>query len=146
MLILRINFPKITFVGVPEVGFLLLFYSEAINKTYELSIPGAFRQCVSGEIFNPINNKCEECPAGSFSFSPSDKSCTICPSNAVCAGGNQLKLSRGFWRSSFLSKEVLKCNKGQENCLGGDGYSDQSCRTGHKGPLCRNCDSTPSTL
>ena len=62
--------------------------------------------CVAGEYYN--SGVCTTCPRGKVSFEPTD-SCHTCPDDATCSGGHALVPDDGYWRSTSLSLNVLKC-------------------------------------
>ena len=102
--------------------------------TLEKVIHVKLRKCLPGE-HNDTNSKtCEFCPPGKFSLNPQNR-CEICPTNAICDGGNNLNVSKGYWRNT-TSKDILKCDI-KERCLGG---YDSNCSDGYMGPLCLQCD------
>jgi hypothetical protein len=48
----------------------------------------------------------------------------------------------GYWRQSVTSQFVRECPF-EDACEGGTAVGDESCATGHRGPLCDICQHTP---
>eukprot|EP00878_Enallax_costatus_P017054 GHUV01017905.1.p2 GENE.GHUV01017905.1~~GHUV01017905.1.p2 ORF type:complete len:133 (+),score=27.74 GHUV01017905.1:846-1244(+) len=46
------------------------------------------------------------CPAGSFSLDPTDTSCSPCPANAECPGGDVIVPDAGYWHSARGSTQI----------------------------------------
>lgn len=89
--------------------------------------------CVMGEIRD--EEFCVKCPQGYYSFDSTATECLVCPDDAVCPGGSVMDLSRGFWRQTQVSHDVLECPIA-DNCLGGREV-DEQCREGHEGLYCK---------
>lgn len=64
--------------------------------------------------------------------------CSECPENAVCRGGNDIKVESGYWRIDENSDDVRLCPTKQA-CKGGDNTTNQ-CRKGHEGMYCSVCE------
>jgi hypothetical protein len=94
----------------------------------------SFRPCKTGEIL--LNNECEPCAKGYYSFNTEDKLCQKCFSNIICNGKNNTAVYPGFWRSSSTSLEIYQCPK-QDSCIGG---IDSKCKLGYKGKMCNECN------
>ncbi|KAJ3452198.1 hypothetical protein M0812_03962 [Anaeramoeba flamelloides] len=76
--------------------------------------------CEKGKIPSKKNDRCESCPAGTYSSQTGSLSCVKCPTNTISIGINN-----------------IKCTKCMVNgiCLGGD-----KCKPGHDpNQLCRVC-------
>jgi len=105
-----------------------------LNSLFIL-IPIKIRPCISGEIFKSEDYICDECGPLTFSYNPTDNSCSSCLENSQCLGGNVVVVDSGFWRSSNTSLNVYSCQENSDNCQGGDA----PCLNNFQGPLCRTC-------
>ena len=66
-----------------------------------------------------VNNQCEPCPAGSFSFRYDPKaSCAPCPDNTDGCAGGVIHAAKGYWRASPTATKLLKCPL-EKGCVGG---------------------------
>jgi hypothetical protein len=63
------------------------------------------RPCIQGEVTSSPDS-CLTCPAGSFSFNPSNNTCDQCTPHANCSGGAVVAPLLGFWSSSAFSGQV----------------------------------------
>ena len=89
----------------------------------------------------PILLRCEICSFGSYSITANSAECDPCFNNAVCEGGNNVRVLRGYWRSSNQSISVLKCLN-EDACEGGfgnEGDGASPCAKGYGGNLCDAC-------
>ncbi|GMH70768.1 hypothetical protein TL16_g05490 [Triparma laevis f. inornata] len=84
------------------------------------------------------------CPAGNFvDFANNEKDnfCQAVPpgvdKNIEAMTVNSLNVSKGYWRTSSKSSEVIACLS-EDHCLGG-ADPDNQCKEGHEGPLCSIC-------
>ena len=104
--------------------------------------------CVAGEYYN--SGVCTTCPRGKVSFEPTD-SCHTCPDDATCSGGHALVPDDGYWRSTSLSLNVLKCASDDYcpdssvdlwNKLNPTSWRapTASCAYNHAGPRCALCE------
>lgn len=88
-------------------------------------------------------DKCE-CPKGFIPEdfkNPANIKCRKCPNGAEkCLGGNQIVVSKGFFRTDVNSGEIYECFNKEENCVGGTEVGDNLCKEGHIGSLCEGCD------
>lgn len=102
-----------------------------------------FRDCVTGEVRNTINQKkgCKPCPTGEYSFDPNSTSCMPCPAGVKCTGRDSFELELGYWRNSTISDIVIPCDKiklgNVSRCSGG---YNSTCKAGFTGPMCHQCD------
>lgn len=56
--------------------------------------------------------------------------------NAVCPGGYLgIYPEKNYWRDSKDSNNLYYCENNPDACMGND-----TCREGHTGLLCENCD------
>ena len=119
----------------------------------EASCPGAISptdQCLvrgCAQIPNSIaddDGNCA-CTASFYLKTNNDfsQTCEICPLGADCsvAGSTLTKMPMkpGYWRSSNLSLEVLKC-PAFEACSGNQSEDRGLCAEGNRGPLCMICE------
>ena len=127
------NFTSITVLAPPASNQTLSVQMvwNTISFTGKTTVP--FRNCTSGEIYH--SDYCEYCNPGNVSFFPDDLSCTHCPDNAVCYGGNNMTVLAGYWRSSVNSSKILACPL-LGKCLGG---VVGACAEGFTGKLCTEC-------
>lgn len=69
--------------------------------------------------------------------------CKACPSDkAECSGGNEIGPKPGYWRSSNVSDNFLRCPN-PDMCLGWvepDWNRMGACVTGYSGVLCAECE------
>lgn len=84
---------------------------------------------------------CTYCEKGTYSLNPSDQKCSSCPEGAFCAGGANISIKKGYYRSKVSQTElfVVDCNdtKGDERCLGGP---NNTCDEKFTGPACLQCN------
>lgn len=136
--------------GVAKFSNLVVTGSAGSNISLQFSISGStvppavvgieLESCVPGQIIQHIaigETQCYQCTYGTFSLSTSDKSCTLCPPNSNCPGGNTIDVNSGYWRVSETLPDVLQCPIAS-SCLGGADPNNQ-CSTGHTGPYCDVC-------
>ncbi|EAR86825.2 transmembrane protein, putative (macronuclear) [Tetrahymena thermophila SB210] len=142
------------------VQYQNIFISEKKHESYielfKQYIYLNFRPCGLGEVYvvyqSQINRKlpltsvykCEVCKLGKYSLVAQPTTQTQCQtstSNAVKQSyGFIIELNQGYWRSSMMSDNFLKCDL-KENCNGGESTeTSQICHMGHIGPLCEACD------
>lgn len=58
--------------------------------------------CLAGSKVDSTGN-CIECEPGFYNFVNNAKRCSECPLNAVCNGGNNIQVFKGYWRPSQYS-------------------------------------------
>ena len=116
--------------------------ANAITNSYVVTkmLTMTFRPCVAGEYV--FNGACTRCANGTYNLEW-NKNTTSCQSCQAMTGveecvGNQLKLSKGYWRRQKTSAEVLPCLLGDISCPGGIGVGDDAC-WGYQGPFCAQC-------
>ena len=91
---------------------------EILNKSsYIMKLPIHLRECVPGEIYDLNNSICSICPVLSYSFNPLTEKCKECPLISDCFGGMNLSLHPGYWRSSIYSDLFVECEPFPESCL-----------------------------
>ena len=66
-----------------------------------------FRNCTDGETV--LQRKCELCSYGQFSLGENSQQCQQCLNNAICEGGDRVRVNQGFWRSSNSSLHIIEC-------------------------------------
>jgi hypothetical protein len=121
--------------GTTPIGLLKRFY---------------FRNCSLGEIpqnagvglFNGNSvqlTQCYFCPYGSFALKETSTKCRDCPLNAICHGGNNIEVKKGYWRVSNSSDEVLKCKGTSVAACTGGSNGQYTCTHGNVGPYCTLC-------
>ncbi|CAI2372838.1 unnamed protein product [Moneuplotes crassus] len=144
------TFSDIRFISQPgsnSVGFKIS--SIILNKKKLLAVYNKtttvkkcntnFRYCQPGE--RQYKNKCEICSAGTFSLKWSSTECEKCIGNAVCRGGAELSVRRGYWRRTSNSTTIIRCLN-EDACEGGyakNPYYPTNCKEGYEGPLCSKC-------
>ena len=120
-----------------------------VNATYHSSRYVQFqqfsirlRECLPGEINNTLSQECFYCKPGTYSLSPKDEKCSMCPNGAFCKGGSEIIIRPGFYRSSVshTSLHMVDCNDTHDDrsrCLGG---VNNSCSKPFVGPVCLQCN------
>jgi len=63
-------------------------------------------KCPTGYVTASTGDACISCVKGYFSFSPSDKECSMCVPNAQCPGGSAVWPLQGFWSSAPQSVQM----------------------------------------
>lgn len=124
--------------------------------------PGQSNSCSVGEIYDSPSGACVVCALNTFSFSPANPSCDVCPVDALCppAPGFVLVPTDGHWHSSAMSPQVHACPNhdacayatraqdvmAYQVAMGGDfaafsapTYDDIMCAAGYTGNLCASC-------
>lgn len=146
--------------GVPLGGGSFIFNTTCVSGT----VPTPEGQCGCPQGTRPVGDKCEECPAG-FSSSPGERECSHCAerffhplssdgtvkldecapclSQATCPWSSTtetLLTKIGNWRIASGTEDIFECNArdGVSACLGGP-PGQESCVTGHGGPMCSVC-------
>jgi hypothetical protein len=68
-----------------------------------------------------VNNQCEQCPSGSYSFRYDPKAaCAPCPDNTDGCEGGVINAAQGYWRAAPTATKLLKCPL-PKGCVGGSG-------------------------
>ncbi len=101
------------------------------NQTFNLRL----RACLPGEVNETATQQCFYCRQGTYSLSPSDSECTLCPQGAECMGGNSIMLQEGYYRSLSSNESLLivPCNDSGSRCVGG---FENNCSEMFSGPVC----------
>lgn len=87
------------------------------------------------------NESCIQCQGYEYSVNYDSNQCIrVDPNYVRNFSRSSIELQPGFWRSSNKSHNIESCFKGRENCLGGWDAGDNSCKPGHLGALCEECD------
>ena len=62
---------------------------------------------------------CSRCDVGRYSLTQPNVSflCKTCPNTAVCAGGSEISLNQGYWRSSNETDNIIDCEQFSDVCL-----------------------------
>ena len=133
-----IKFLDLKFIATPgKQHNFFLFSSELIDFPL-IKFTLSFRDCTPDEIFISSLNVCQRCPENYYSLKTSD-TCKPCPLNAVCYGGNNISIVKGFWTNSTEDFErIYECNILKDSCQGGD-INGELCSEGYEGPLCGVC-------
>lgn len=113
--------------------FNLTFYSDKTDIA-NITVQYRFRDCQPGEIRTATG--CIPCPKNSYSFQPSDSSCTLCPSHVQCFGRADVYLDVDYWRSNNLTDDIYPCLV-RDACLGG---LNSDCADGYTSTLCGGCE------
>ena len=117
-----------------------------VNAAYNSSVYTQFqkfrirlRGCLPGEINNTASYECIYCLRGTYSFTPNDTKCSECPNGAICNGGSEVIVRKGFYRShaSLTSLYIIDCNDSGGRCLGG---VNNTCAPPYSGPACLQCN------
>jgi hypothetical protein len=111
------TFSDITFISKPGMkGVSYMVSSSNIDATklrdaFNLTIETAahtitidFRECIVGE--ERVNDMCIKCPTGKYSLTAGSSECSICPKNAECMGGADIRVDHGYWRSGFDTAKI----------------------------------------
>eukprot|EP00347_Sterkiella_histriomuscorum_P016874 403351514 len=88
------------------------------------------------------DTSCYICGLGFYSLQQTSNQCYECPSHSDCLGEDKISVNKGYWRSSYLSTNIIEClNK--EACVGGQlttiNSLNQLCDFGYGGNLCHSC-------
>jgi len=113
--------------------FSLTFYS-AKTDIANLTVQYRFRDCQPGEI--RTSTGCIPCPKNSYSFDPSDSSCTLCLAHVQCYGRAEVYLDVDYWRPNNLTDDIYPCLV-RDACMGG---MNSDCAEGYTSTLCGGCD------
>ncbi|CAD8182801.1 unnamed protein product [Paramecium octaurelia] len=98
-------------------------------------------KCQLGEYY--INGGCQICDSklGYYSVKYNATKCSIFDKEKYSdITSNMIKMQPGFWRPNNLSDYVEPCFKNPQFCNGGWQVGDYTCREGHIGALCEECD------
>jgi len=132
------TFGNITVTNKPSSMVTLKFdLSAGVEAYYNLS----FRACVVGEIETFLvgsTSVCTKCSPGTYSLKLNAETCHQCPDNAICRGGDDIKVDSGYWRLGQEYDGVHLCPY-KEACKGGSNTSTQ-CKKGHEGMYCSVCE------
>eukprot|EP00775_Hariotina_reticulata_P010925 gene10925-11080_t len=138
------------------------------------SVPISLTSCNAG--YMQLPGTCQPCPPGTYSFSPVEPVCALCPAGAVCNGTVLVPLS-GFWHSNPRSAQVHACLNpaacardtarqqhlaewqaakfGEAALVGSledvqaeaqEKYMEQLCAPGYRGQLCSACVQTADAV
>lgn len=139
------TFTQLRFVSHPGTQFKINITTSAIDYNVKepnqqvMRVPITYAvtvaDCARGSIL--INEKCEDCQIGYYSFSTEDKFCRSCKTGMICNGRDDVPLEPGYWRNGSLSEDIFQCSL-RENCLGG--VESGTCKVGHIGRLCGVCE------
>ena len=99
----------------------------------------SFRYCKPGEI--SLNDECQICSAGTYSFGWNSTVWENCMDNAEWLGGVQVYVDSGYWRESKNSSSIIECLR--ESAWQG-GYQENQehpvrWASGYEGVLCTEC-------
>lgn len=119
------------FYAPPNTSQSIPFTVSFSKAAFELKL--SFRPCQRGEIHQ--FDRCLICAPGTFSFSPNDTDCALCPNHVYCGGKDSFQVTSGYWRSSASSELVHTCPYATA-CTGGE---NSSCSAGYEGKLCTEC-------
>ena len=90
--------------------------------------------CVAGEVLD--QGYCRKCLPSTYSLDPmGGASCSVCPGQANCTGGDVIIPLQGFWHSSSYSTQIHRCRHVDQVCL----YNG-TCQSGYQGHLCGECE------
>ena len=141
------NFLQLRFVSHPGNQFKINVTTNAIDYTVQepnkktMRMPIAYSvtvaKCARGSIL--INERCEDCQIGYYSFNTDDKFCSPCKTGMICNGRDDVLLAPGYWRNGTLSEDIFECSL-RENCLGG--ADSGVCKIGQTGRMCGVCNET----
>ncbi|CAD8046285.1 unnamed protein product [Paramecium sonneborni] len=112
-----------------------------VSKEYQMRFYLKTFVCQIGEYFE--SQKCIKCDniQGFYSVEVKSTSCSRMNIQMIKnTTGAMIELQPGYWRPSFRSNYIEKCNKYPIRCLGGWDVSDNSCAIGSHGALCEECD------
>ncbi|KRX10671.1 Pectin lyase fold/virulence factor [Pseudocohnilembus persalinus] len=110
--------------------------TELININSKSAHGGMFEYFYNEKVSNASSAQFTLCSKGSYLKKGGEDQCESCLENGVCEGGYiPVYPEDHYWRSSMNSYDFIYCNNNEEACLGND-----TCRSGHSGLLCENCD------
>eukprot|EP00347_Sterkiella_histriomuscorum_P014799 403359479 len=139
------SFSEVTLLSDPgrQDEYLKIVLQQYDNTLINLTVEIDFRDCLVGEALQ--KQKCIKCPIGKFSLEFNTSTCSNCPLNAQCPGGNIIDVDNGFWRAKFTSSQIHECLYSPA-CLGGTYWADGNnitwptkCDAGYGGNLCHSC-------
>ena len=128
------------------VASLSLYFSPFSNSTFNFTLYSAktdianltfqyrFHDCQPGEIRTTTG--CSPCPKNSYSFDPSDASCTLCLAHAQCYGRTEVYLDVDYWRPNNMTDDIYPCLV-RDACMGG---MNSDCAEGYTSTLCGGCE------
>ena len=138
-------------IGKPESDLKLEFSSTTIKsnqsistqksrRDYSISFTINLRNCSLGEFYQSLTGSCYLCLPGTYSYNPKKEGCNDCPEGLNCSGGANTLVKQTFWRGKSLAEQLFYCSKNPDSCVGGPGYANYICLTGHIGARCESCD------
>lgn len=67
--------------------------------------------CARGEVYQDATKQCVQCAPGYYSMHgwPYGKECLECPTGAICSGGDDLRIKRGYWVSGGHQENITQC-------------------------------------
>ena len=102
----RITFPNMIGYGPPGTYKLMItFDSEVIEK---LTVLIEVRECIIGEMTDPITKMCSDCSSTEYNFNPKQRRCHPCPASGSCAT-RAIVPAEGYWQSNPCSTHIKKC-------------------------------------
>ncbi|KAI9207261.1 uncharacterized protein BJ171DRAFT_566075 [Polychytrium aggregatum] len=91
-----------------------------------------------------LMTECLSCPVGSYNWQANNTgTCTLCPTNANCAGGTLVVPSENYWLNSLSTTvaDIYECPVDGVCCPGGACNITNQCAPGFAGVLCSDCAS-----
>lgn len=125
---------SVPFFAIPNTTQTLIAVISLPYTTFILPLELRFRACEKGEI--ALSDRCIICSPGTYSFTQTDKECSLCPLRVTCPGKDAFQVNSGLWRSSQISTEIHSCPLASV-CKGGQ---NSSCAEGYNGKMCTECE------
>ncbi|CAM9560896.1 unnamed protein product [Ascophyllum nodosum] len=104
--------------------------------------PGLFLLYEKGERYPVVCLDCSDCDSCTEKNNSSYPTCEEAYEHTTSTGGDvvleTLNISKGHWRATPTSSEILECFN-EDACLGGITGSAEFCATGYEGPYCAVC-------
>lgn len=127
------------FPGIGTDTTFFTFTGPLITESTVIPISHTWFRCGTFEIEVVADDDVFSCvPCANYIEQTEDEVGYDCTGDGITV--ENLPIKPGFWRSSSVSLEILKCNV-EYACIGGSNIedSDSYCDTGHMGPYCQVC-------
>ena len=106
-----------------KIAFIILvqnfipYYAKIYQNTSKFILQFELEVCKLGEVYHKALYACEECPLGTFSFSPLIQLCNLCPKEALECQKNNINLKDRYYISNYWNLNIYLCVPLGESCL-----------------------------